>query len=144
VIDSRPEWIRRFLADVHYLHYGIGLFILTLIVTSAISYLTEPIAPEKLHRLTFWTKQSTEVREPIDSQQMEINLQAQRSHEAPNNISGPAEDSYFRKLFNCICGLGNSSDETNGKEEGGSPQMTPEEEAIIAAKFLDEDKFWRR
>lgn len=44
--DPRPEWIRVLVGNVHYLHFGILLFLLVLLVTVIVSYLTEPI-PEK-------------------------------------------------------------------------------------------------
>lgn len=60
--DPRPDWIKILVGNVHYLHFGCILFVIVLVVTVVISYLTEPIPAECLHRLTFWTRESTEVR----------------------------------------------------------------------------------
>ncbi|XP_035219556.1 sodium/glucose cotransporter 5-like [Stegodyphus dumicola] len=59
--DPRPDIISK----VHYLHFGILLFILSSAVTIGISLLTEPIAKIHLHRLTFWNRRSEDVRVEI-------------------------------------------------------------------------------
>lgn len=46
------------------------------------------------------------------------------------------------KILKCICGADNKTIEQAQLEEG--PKLSPEEEACAAAKFLDEDKFWKR
>jgi hypothetical protein len=56
--DLRPELVKRFVDDIHYLHYGALLFLLTGLVTATISLLTAPIPRHRLHRLTFWTRHS--------------------------------------------------------------------------------------
>ncbi|KAF8768377.1 sodium/mannose cotransporter SLC5A10-like [Argiope bruennichi] len=56
--DPRPAIISK----VHYLHFGIILFIISCIVTIAVSYATQPIAKMHLHRLTFWNRHSKDVR----------------------------------------------------------------------------------
>ena len=44
--DKRPDWIKVIVGNVHYLHFGCILLVLTMLVTVAVSLLTEPI-PEK-------------------------------------------------------------------------------------------------
>ncbi|CAL1288649.1 unnamed protein product [Larinioides sclopetarius] len=56
--DPRPAIISK----VHYLHFGIILFIITCIVTVVVSYATQPISKKHLHRLLFWNRHSKEVR----------------------------------------------------------------------------------
>merc|ERR1712227_566136 len=56
--DERPDFVEHFVDDIHYLHYGAILFIITGVVTIMISLMTEPIPAEKLYRLTFWTRKS--------------------------------------------------------------------------------------
>lgn len=51
-VDTRP-WV---LKHVHYLHFGIFLFLFSSLVTFLVSLVTPPIPPEKLARLTFWTR----------------------------------------------------------------------------------------
>ncbi|CAL1288651.1 unnamed protein product [Larinioides sclopetarius] len=56
--DPRPAIISK----VHYLHFGIILFIISCVVTIVVSYATQPIAKMHLHRLTFWNRYSKDVR----------------------------------------------------------------------------------
>jgi hypothetical protein len=44
----RAGWIRWFVDDVHYLHYGAFIFLVTLALTYAISLLYPPIPKEKV------------------------------------------------------------------------------------------------
>ena len=43
LIDSRPEIIKRLVGDIHYLHFGCILFVITIVVTVIVTLLTEPI-----------------------------------------------------------------------------------------------------
>ena len=61
--DERPAFVKHFVDDIHYLHYGALLFLITGLAAIIISLLTEPIPEEKLYRLTYWTRKSTEVRD---------------------------------------------------------------------------------
>ena len=56
--DLRPAFVKSFVDDVHYLHYGAFLFLITGLVTICVSLLTPPIPAHRLHRLTFWTRHS--------------------------------------------------------------------------------------
>ncbi|XP_065316790.1 sodium/mannose cotransporter SLC5A10-like isoform X2 [Gordionus sp. m RMFG-2023] len=56
-VDLRPLIVSK----IHYLNFGIILFVLSVIFIYSISMMTEPIH-EKLNRLTFWTRYS---REPL-------------------------------------------------------------------------------
>ncbi|GIY78589.1 hypothetical protein CEXT_61671 [Caerostris extrusa] len=49
--DPRPDIISK----VHYLHFGIILFVISSLVTIAVSYATQPIAKVHLYRLLFGT-----------------------------------------------------------------------------------------
>ena len=55
--DARPGFVKNF----HYLHFGLVLFIIVCIATTAISLMTERIDPIHLYRLTIWTKFSDKV-----------------------------------------------------------------------------------
>ena len=59
--DLRPSLVKSFVDDIHYLHYGALLFLITGVVTIAVSLLTPPIPEERLHRLTFWTRHSRSI-----------------------------------------------------------------------------------
>ena len=56
--DLRPSYVKSFVDDIHYLHYGALLFLTTGLVTISVSLLTPPIPAYRLHRLTFWTRHS--------------------------------------------------------------------------------------
>merc|ERR1711884_179640 len=61
-----PEWLYSAIKSVHYLHFGFILWIITGVVTILVSLVTEPIPSKYLHRLTFWTRHSTEDRLELD------------------------------------------------------------------------------
>ncbi|KAK8736713.1 hypothetical protein OTU49_004611, partial [Cherax quadricarinatus] len=63
--DKRPEWVKIIVGKVHYLHFRCILFLIVLAVTVAVSFLTEPIPKKCLHRLTYATRHSQEVRVSI-------------------------------------------------------------------------------
>lgn len=54
-LDTRPAWIKIFVDDIHYLHYGCFLFLATLLVTFVISILTEPMDPDKVSKAKLCT-----------------------------------------------------------------------------------------
>lgn len=41
--DPRPEIIKVLVGDIHYLHFGCILFLITIVVTVVVSLLTEPM-----------------------------------------------------------------------------------------------------
>ncbi|XP_022248089.1 sodium/glucose cotransporter 4-like [Limulus polyphemus] len=65
--DGKPDPRPAVLTDVHYLHFGCILFVISLFVIISVSLLTEPIDEKYLYRLTFWTRSSPHVRENIDN-----------------------------------------------------------------------------
>ncbi|CAG7730914.1 unnamed protein product [Allacma fusca] len=138
--DLRPMWIRRFVGDIHYLHYGCLLFIVTLAITFVISLMTKPIEKEKLYRLTYWSRHSTKVRKPMEEEVTPNSVVGANGNHKEEPVQ--QEDSQFKKMLNCICGLTEAAAAEAKAEEG--PKLTPEEEAASAAKFLDESKFWSR
>ncbi|GIY78592.1 hypothetical protein CEXT_61691 [Caerostris extrusa] len=56
--DPRPDIISK----VHYLHFGIILFIISSLVTIVVSYATQPIAKMHLPRLLYWNRHSKDER----------------------------------------------------------------------------------
>ncbi|XP_070554556.1 sodium/glucose cotransporter 4-like isoform X2 [Ptychodera flava] len=56
--DTRPG----LLANFHYLHFAIFLFLASMLITILISLFTKPQRKEELYRLTWWTRHSTEPR----------------------------------------------------------------------------------
>ena len=61
-----PEWWYRWVRDIHYLHFGVILFLISGVVSILVSLVTPPISEEHLYRLTFWTRHSTKVRVDLD------------------------------------------------------------------------------
>lgn len=47
------------------------------------------------------------------------------------------------KFMHCICGVDSKAAALAESLEQG-PKLTPEEEAVAASKFLDEEQFWKR
>lgn len=72
-VDTRPGFIR----NLHYLHFGLVLFIIVCIATTVISLLTEKIDEIHLYRLTIWTKYSDKVRINLgDENKVQYSVQA--------------------------------------------------------------------
>ncbi|RXG64240.1 Sodium/proline symporter [Armadillidium vulgare] len=65
--DTRPHLIKMLIDNVHYLHFGCILFVITVVIVMAISLMTPPIPEECLFRLTFWSRHSTKVRRKIEN-----------------------------------------------------------------------------
>lgn len=161
--DQRPLLIVKLVGRIHYLHFGIFLFLFCCAVTTIISLCTEPIDAKYLHRLTFWTRRSREVREDIDIPTGDIKPDGQYPmtevatisngktfDSIPASIDGSAlplatEDdhtatSWWRRHFYFICGIEKS--DTADVEES-APRLSKEEEAEQAAKFVEERSLWK-
>merc|ERR1711953_1523725 len=61
-----PNWWYTLIGNIHYLHFGVILFFISGLVAMSVSLLTAPIDRKHLHRLTFWTRHSREVRIDMD------------------------------------------------------------------------------
>ena len=125
--DERPDFVRHFVDDIHYLHYGAILFLVTGAVTVIISLMTEPIPEEKLYRLTFWTRKSAEVRNGFDD-----DTDQQEDIQEKNSLNADQVKGFKRIIYN-ICGISQSS--SNAPKP---PKKSREEEAREAAEFLTE------
>ena len=53
--DLRPDWIKRVIFDVHFLHFGCILFLIVVVAVVVISLLTEPIPEECVSALSSHT-----------------------------------------------------------------------------------------
>ena len=60
--ESPPQWWFDIVDQVHYLHFGLILWFISLVVTVVVSLMTPPPPPDSLHRLTWWSRHSTMVR----------------------------------------------------------------------------------
>ncbi|XP_071961784.1 sodium/glucose cotransporter 4-like [Antedon mediterranea] len=66
--DPRPVWVQNML--FHYMYFALFLFWLTVVVAVVVSLMTEPMPKERIHRLTFWTRFSTEDR--LEEEQVDL------------------------------------------------------------------------
>ncbi|TKS81426.1 Sodium/glucose cotransporter 2 [Collichthys lucidus] len=66
---------------IHYLHFGIILFFCTSVLVLVVSYCTEPIEDQHLHRLVFSLRHSKEERKDLDWEQEEKGRRARRDAE---------------------------------------------------------------
>ncbi|XP_023334925.1 sodium/glucose cotransporter 4 isoform X2 [Eurytemora carolleeae] len=98
--DTRPEFVIATVDRFHYLHFGAFSFLLVGVISTIISLLTEPIPQARLYRLTYWTRFSKEIREELEDDNTDFNIQ-------PETRLEPSESSLtiWRRILNCICGL---------------------------------------
>ncbi|KAF0296953.1 Sodium/glucose cotransporter 4 [Amphibalanus amphitrite] len=132
--DLRPDWIKAVIFDVHFLHFGCILFLIVLISVIVISLLTEPIPEECLHRLTFWSRHSTEPRKPLPSTLLEMEKNPIR--EEPAAAGGAEPPSRARRLFNQLCGV---EERTGEAAVNPRDRLTEEQRAEEDAASLYED-----
>uniref|UniRef100_A0A8C6WV63 Solute carrier family 5 member 9 n=1 Tax=Neogobius melanostomus TaxID=47308 RepID=A0A8C6WV63_9GOBI len=106
--DLRPA----VLAKVHYLYFSLLLFALSGVIICTVSLATEPIPPQYLHRLTWWSRHSQEPREDTPTSDPE-------APQAPNSWC-------YRGLL-WVCGLTGQSSSSEVVESStlGSLQEEP-------------------
>nr|CAH0112056.1 unnamed protein product [Daphnia galeata] len=156
--DPRPEIIKKIVGNVHYLHFGCILFVISLVTAILVSLITEPIDEKYLYRLTFWTRHSSKIRlELKDSNKSdstsnlvtavaEADSSATASNDsAANFATDPTSNNLtvnlpvWRRAVNCLCGV-----QTQKAEVQNVPKaiIDPQEEAILASEFIKEDPKW--
>lgn len=144
--DPRPAII----ANVHYLHFGIILFVITIIGTIIISILTKPKDTSELQGMTFWTKGmnmpfkkmtklktvSGHVSAHESTTTMDYSSSAQESKTSVNETDETSNDKWYTVAFKWICGI---------EKMDKVPEMTEEEKRRLALKATDisEKKKWR-
>ncbi|CAH1801179.1 unnamed protein product [Owenia fusiformis] len=142
--DTRPAIIK----DVHYLHFGILLFGITVIVTVTVSLLTKPMPDKYLRRLTFWDRFNKEAadnvslmdKDELAEQNKHIEeKQAKSSEQAPVVEQPELEEElpWYKTACNWICGIEKMVDQ---------PQLTDEEIRALQEKqnSIYEEPTWRR
>ena len=89
--------------------------------------MTKPIPEEKLYRLTFWNRKSTEVRDGFDDSDDSFDDDTVYQPEKVDHIQKEnPEVTGFKKLMYLICGISQNSTQ-NAVNVG--PKKTREEEA---------------
>ncbi|XP_041357408.1 sodium/glucose cotransporter 4-like [Gigantopelta aegis] len=120
--DTRPA----ILAKIHFLHFALILSGVTIISTVVISLITTPRPPEKLNRVTWWTRHSEKDLEESDSED-----DFAQGDDDDNDNDEPIKSvkrkklSPGRKVYNWLCGVDNKP----------KPKITPEEKELIRKKM---------
>nr|XP_048271141.1 sodium/glucose cotransporter 1 [Myodes glareolus] len=122
------------ICGVHYLYFAIILFVITLIVVLAISFLTKPIPDVHLYRLCWSLRNSKEERIDLDAGDEDIQEDTKDTIEIETEAP-QKEKGCFRKAYDLFCGL--------DQEKG--PKLTKEEEEALKMKLTDtsEKPLWR-
>ncbi|XP_049997295.1 sodium/glucose cotransporter 1 isoform X3 [Alexandromys fortis] len=122
------------ICGVHYLYFAIILFVITLIVVLAISFLTKPIPDVHLYRLCWSLRDSKEERIDLDAGDEDFQEDTKDTIEIETEAP-QKEKGCFRKAYDLFCGL--------DQEKG--PKLTKEEEEALKMKMTDtsEKPLWR-
>ncbi|XP_039269436.2 sodium/glucose cotransporter 4-like [Styela clava] len=138
-----PDFRPFILTKVHYLHFGMLLFGLSVMISVIVSYLTPPIPKEYIVRLTWSTRHSKRKRKDIEELELKTkpNLRGQDNpaldmsddkRDDASSVSSSEQStaepvSGWRKAFNTFCGL----------QEDKAPTLTSEEQEMLNKKMAD-------
>merc|ERR1719495_692613 len=100
-----PEWWYRLVDDIHYLHFGLLLWFLSGVVSVSVSLMTAPPPKDSLHRLTWWSRHSTKVRQNLED---EDNLDDDVVRPKPIKSELP----WWRVGLNWVCGVEMADEDT--------------------------------
>ncbi|KAM9732800.1 sodium/glucose cotransporter 2 [Menidia menidia] len=126
---------------IHYLHFAIILFFCTSALVLLVSYCSEPIEDQHLHRLVFSLRHSKEERKDLDWEQEEKGRVARREAEerAREKRAGTGvrelEKSGFCRLVSAFCGRGGDSEAYELEEPEGLEQQLPDISEVSAWKY---------
>ncbi|XP_024866148.1 sodium/glucose cotransporter 2 isoform X2 [Kryptolebias marmoratus] len=130
---------------VHYLHFAILLFFCTCALVLLVSYCTEPIHDQYLHRLVFSLRHSKEERTDLDREQVEKKRRAckkaqEKMAESTNVVTERTkeEKSGICRLFSGLFGLGGGAQDAAQEEpEAPEPQVPDISEAPVWKRTVD-------
>ncbi|XP_030847741.1 sodium/glucose cotransporter 4 isoform X1 [Strongylocentrotus purpuratus] len=115
--DDRPAVI----ANMHYLYFGMFLFVFVCLFTAAVSLLTTPIPSKYLVHLTWATRHST-----LERQDLSISEVQELKEKVLDEPEDEEEEVKFsRKVIDWMCGTGKQ------------PEMTAEQEAEQLARMTN-------
>ncbi|XP_044057249.1 sodium/glucose cotransporter 2 isoform X2 [Siniperca chuatsi] len=124
---------------IHYLHFAIILFFCTSVLVLVVSYCTQPIEDQHLHRLVFSLRHSKQERKDLDWEQMEKGRRARREAEErmreSNNSDAVAEEdkkSGICRLVGQFCRGGGGGSQDHKVPE--APEKLPD---------ISEDPVWK-
>jgi len=140
--DTRPDIIIKLVGNVHYLHFGILLFLLSGLITVVVSLVTPPVPAHSLHRMTYATRYSLEPRVPIRKPKLT------ESPPAPSDstsVDSHAENKYMNFLY-LICGLSKEMKKEEDRVAAETPAVTKTEAETIkeAVDFLYEEEMGKK
>uniref|UniRef100_A0A8D3CUA3 Sodium/glucose cotransporter 2 n=1 Tax=Scophthalmus maximus TaxID=52904 RepID=A0A8D3CUA3_SCOMX len=115
---------------IHYLHFAIILFFCTSALVLLVSYCTEPIEDQHLHRLVFSLRHSKEERKDLDWEQEEKGRRARQAAKN-NNMAEAKEESGICSLSGCFCGGRSGSLELEQEAPEETEQMPDISEAPV-------------
>lgn len=114
-LDKRPSVISK----VHFLHFGIILFIITCSASWIISLLTAPIPYKYIRRLTYFS-----IDDPLEAEPMPTNEFALEIKDTADNVqtleSNENKVGLYKKMFFWLCGIEkymNSENKSNNNNE---------------------------
>ena len=81
-----PDWWYELVDKVHYLHFGILLWFISGLVAVVVSLMTPPPPEDSLHRLTFWSRHSHQVRLDNDGGEDKLGDQEQKPRRKLNIV----------------------------------------------------------
>ncbi|XP_038139544.1 sodium/glucose cotransporter 1-like [Cyprinodon tularosa] len=127
---ANPSNCPTIICGIHYLYFGLILFIVSCIAIIGVSLLTKPIDDKHLHRLCWTLRNSTEERVEIELDDW-VDEGDEMDTEDQEEKPG-----FFKKTIMCFCGL---------EKTTKTPKLTPEEQAELKKKLTDttEEPLWR-
>ncbi|XP_047497066.1 sodium/glucose cotransporter 5-like [Penaeus chinensis] len=143
--DPRPYLVKLLVGNVHYLHFGCILWLLTGVVTVGVSFMTEPIPSDCLYRLTFWSRRDPRVRQTIKGEEEDevegLEGESRQSEKGTPQQMEVEESRAEPSLCHRIVKFFQS--EAPSEESPERVELNKEQEAKAAADFLEEPPFWR-
>ena len=147
------QWWQDVVGDIHYLHFGLILWAISGLVAVSVSLVTPPPPAESLHRLTWWTRSSLEVRPALDND-TDTAVQTTTNTRQSGICQGStlifvflalkSELPRWKIVLNWICGVEMADKPADiGDTEKETTTKTPEEIAEEAVGSLYEPE-WKR
>ncbi|XP_012941295.1 sodium/glucose cotransporter 4 [Aplysia californica] len=120
--DTRPA----VLAKVNFLHFAIIISVVTIVSMVVISLLTKPRPPEKLHKVTWWTRHDSE--DPVESDSEDDFGIDEEAGSLPEKKTKMASRNFcVRAFYSWLCGVSFKS----------RPRLTPQQKALVKRKMTD-------
>ncbi|CAL8360618.1 unnamed protein product [Merluccius merluccius] len=131
------------ICGVHYLYFAVLLFFCTSVLVLLVSYGTEPLDDQHLHRLVFSLRHSKEEREDLDWKEEERRRSHRREAEQRKRAKSETDPVAPKKVWSGICRLIGWFCGVGGGSE--TPEHTNQEVAEASEELPDisEDPVWK-